>query len=95
MTFLKTSDTQLKGLIKPSEPWVAILVDKMMRNESTMTELRFGTGIGGGFKTNDDLAAFAASLEQNTTLQILQLGEFALFCFCSRGVWITFSTIEG
>jgi hypothetical protein len=89
MTFLKTSETQLKGLIKPSKPYVAILVDEMMRNESTMTELHC---LHYDVEKND-VAAFAASLEQNTTLKILRLGymsgELVLFYFCLGGVCVT------
>ena len=90
MTFLKTSETQLKGLIKPSTPYLAILVDEMMRNESTQTELALDYNV-----IKDDVSALAASLEQNTTLQILRLrGEFLLFFLFGRSVGHS-STIEG
>jgi hypothetical protein len=92
MTFLKTSETQLKGLIKPSTPYLAILVDEMMRNESTQTELALEYNV---IKDDDDVSALAASLEQNTTLQILRLrGEFVLFFLFGRSVGHS-STIEG
>lgn len=94
MTFLKTSETQLKGLIKPSTPYLAILVDEMMRNESTLTECRLGGCLGYTIMKDDDVSAFAASLEQNTTLQILRLGEFVLF-FCLGGVWVTQVRLRG